>query len=656
MLADDCFYFITTFFEIIKASAPHIYHSALVLAPNPSIIRKLYESHIHPFVRVVHGLPTSWDSNIATTTSPSPIRLAVWSTCNRFIAITWGSSVTVAVLDSVTLQRLQTLESPRHISRNFSLVFSPDSRILTCSSGDYKEPFVVSWDLQTGVVVGVIRWQGPECDIRVHPLDGESFTIAYSADGKMVGVLYCYRSVYDNNRITTTLSICDVASGVYMHSHSLNGGEILLPNNIWTRGESLQFVTAGAATMTIWEVGFTSGATPTEVGTLPIPKDVRGVQFLPSPCRLAFFPRERGVRVLDPQNSKCLLNYTNAFFSGGMSFSSDGCFFTCSTRSETYLWKESPPHGYILHEILVSNTEILRPLPCLSQTGESIVTPSERAIQLWRTKRSTTPTFSTLTRAPKSAKGFILDISPDETLAVVAMWGGDTVTVLNLKSGGVQLTIDPGMKVYGLKVTKNAVGVIGLKKVITWNLPLRDSIPDARMSLEDSVRTIMFFPPRQSGSLTGAAVSSDFRHIAFNQFSHLEVYSGSTGELLGELRAKSELRVLTPWFSLDGCDVWRVNSDGLGDVCRIGGEQNMLERLERTIGPEQPPEGYPWGSSHYRVTEDWWLLGPGRERLLMLPPSWRSEEAIRRVWKGKFLALLHRGLSEPVILELNVNP
>jgi hypothetical protein len=78
----------------------------------------------------------------------------------------------------------------------------------------------------------------------------------------------------------------------------------------------------------------------------------------------------------------------------------------------------------------------------------------------------------------------------------------------------------------------------------------------------------------------------------------------------------------------------------------------MLERLEHRIGPQNPPEGYPWGSSRYRVTKDWWLV-LGRERLLMLPPPWRSE-AVGRVWKGKFLALLHHGLSEPVVLELNV--
>ena len=38
----------------------------------------------------------------------------------------------------------------------------------------------------------------------------------------------------------------------------------------------------------------------------------------------------------------------------------------------------------------------------------------------------------------------------------------------------------------------------------------------------------------------------------------------------------------------------------------------------------------------------------------MLPPPWQSY-AMDRIWKGQFLALLHGGLSEPVILELDVN-
>ena len=466
-------------------------------------------------------------------------------------------------------------------------------------------------------------------------------------------IFYCYLSVCDNYRITTNLSICDVASGVYMHSHSLDGGEILLPNNIWTHGESLQFVTAGAETITIWEVGFTSGATPTEVGTLPIldgfPIDGRGVgvQFLPSPCRLAFFTEECGVQVWDARNSRCLLDCTDAEFYGGMSFSSDGRFFTCSgMESETYLWKESPPNGYILHEILVSSSEITNPLPSLSPAGELIVTPSRRAIQLWRTKRSTSAS-STLTQAPQVTNGFVLDVSPDETLAVVAMKEGDTVTFLNLHSGSVQLTINLGMEVYGLRVTGNAVGVICLKKVVIWNLPAGESVPD--MNLEGSARTIELF--HELNFVSGAAISSDFHHIAINKFSTLRLYSTSTGECLGQTKPKWDASG-TPWFSPDGCYVWGVGSSGWADVFRIGGEQNMLECLEHRIGPQNPPEGYPWGSPRYRVTKDWWLV-LGRERLLMLPPPWRSE-SVGRVWKGNFLALLHNGLSEPVILELNV--
>ena len=44
--ARDCFHFVTRFFEVIKLSAPHIYHSALELSPKSSIIQKHYH-HQH---------------------------------------------------------------------------------------------------------------------------------------------------------------------------------------------------------------------------------------------------------------------------------------------------------------------------------------------------------------------------------------------------------------------------------------------------------------------------------------------------------------------------------------------------------------------------------------------------------------------------------
>jgi hypothetical protein len=85
---------------------------------------------------------------------------------------------------------------------------------------------------------------------------------------------------------------------------------------------------------------------------------------------------------------------------------------------------------------------------------------------------------------------------------------------------------------------------------------------------------------------------------------------------------------------------------------KVGSGGDILEQLEHAVEVKHPPEEYPWSSScGYQVTDDWWILAPDGKRLLMLPPPWRSH-AVRRVWKGQFLALLYEGLSEPVILEL----
>ena len=657
-LANDCVRFVTGYFEIISASSPHIYHSALVLAPQKSTVRKLYGSFAHPFTRIVHGVPVSWDTHIAATTRPSAIKLAVWSPCNRFIAIAWDDTMVVDVLDPVTLQRLQALEFPQDISaRHEALIFSPDSRILTyCGNGALGsiglDLFIISWDLQTGGITSIISWEKSV----YFPAGGPSIT--YSANGKMVGVLY--QSYYH----TSDIVIFDVASGIHTHSHSLNDN-VPPPNNIWTCGESLRFATADVTAITIWEVRFTSGATPTEVETFPAPDGFsdrwhREVWLLPAPCRLALASRDK-VLVWDVQNSKYLLHHTGTSFHPRTFFSSDGRFFACSTTgSDVYLWKESP-NGYILHQILASSTVHSNLL--LSQNGESILAFGDCTIQLWRTDSFTTPPSSILARAPRCAENFVLEFSPNGTLVVVAMQGGNTVTVLELKSGVPQLTIDVSIAVHGLGMDGNTVVIIGDQKVIAWNLPAGDCSLDARAGLEASTRTLKFSNPR--GSVVCATISSDLRHIVhisetLPSLHRLHIYNASTGKLLGWCKMAKGRTISR--FSPDGCDIWCANRSGEAEVWRVRVVQRVLEDLEREVDIEDlkrevdiedPPEGYPWGSSRgYRVTNDWWILGPDGKRLLMLPPPWRSY-AVWRVWKGQFLALLHGGLSEVVILELS---
>jgi len=122
----------------------------------------------------------------------------------------------------------------------------------------------------------------------------------------------------------------------------------------------------------------------------------------------------------------------------------------------------------------------------------------------------------------------------------------------------------------------------------------------------------------------------------------------STGEWLTATAVRGSM----VWFAPDECDLWLADDRGYGTVLRESNRWKEVRDLEHRVDIERPPEGYPWASPcGYRVTDDWWILGPDGKRLMMLPPPWQSN-AVQRVWKGKLLALLHGGLSEPVILEL----
>jgi len=706
-LANECSSFVTGHFDLISASAPHIYHSALVMTPKTSILRKLYEVHARPSVRIAYGGLMSWGPNTATTTLPAAIEVAAWSQCGTFIAIGQSDATMVDILDSAFLRRLQTLEPPQGIPTSHrSFVFSPGSRMLSCSSGSgyydrNRKLSLVSWDLQTGGVVSVIRWQQFGYALRGRP------TITYSTDGKVVGVCYWYED-------SAVISIHDVISGVHMHSHSLsapfevvdlhpnNGstsddGPILgggpvpdgmvskrtygsVPNKrpvsvsskgqvsniIWTRGESLRFATLGSTTITIWEVGFTSETSPTEVETLSVPNDVLSalppplkyfhpadrVQFLPASCRLAIV-HQGSVLVWDARNSKPLLSQTDTGYSSGMSFSSDGRFFACSTDGcEAHLWEESPT-GYVFRGTLVSGTK--SPGLLFSPNGGSIVTFGDPTIQLWHTKSFVTPPSSTLTQSLLGTADFALDFSPDGTSAMVVRRGDKVARVLDLKSGTPLLTVDAGMGVYGLRVTEDSAVVVCDVKVITWNLPAGDPIPNFTVNVDDSTRAINLGGPKR-GEVLAASISSDLHHVALtgsnDQVRFLHICSASTGEHLGWHYIHESARDVS-WFTPDGRTIWCVSRNGENATAWTVTESGSTKSLGASrVDIEHPPEGCPWGSSRgYRVTDDWWVLGPDGKRLLVLPPPWRSHRE-RRVWNGRFLALLHGALSEPVILEL----
>jgi hypothetical protein len=227
-------------------------------------------------------------------------------------------------------------------------------------------------------------------------------------------------------------------------------------------------------------------------------------------------------------------------------------------------------------------------------------------------------------------------------LAVAARQGeGKTLTVLDLKSGVPQSTIDTPFEVHGLRMIGNTVVVIGGDKAVTWDLPGGCFLPDV-------TRTTHFHNEVPQRNMSAVSISHDLRYISIGGADKrgvfLKVYCISTRQILRE-----ETMVLRLWFAPGGQNIWCADDE---EATLFAITEDALDHV-RTVDIEDGSWGFPWGSPHgYKVTDDWWIIGASGKRLLMLPSLWQSQSKVDRVWNGRFFALLHRELPEPVILEL----
>ena len=649
-LANDCHRFVAAFFEIIRASSPHIYHSALALTPKTSIVRKLYESHSHPFVRIVRGVSESWDSNTAAATFPFNIGRAVWSPCNRFIAITPWDAVRVDILDSATLQRLQSLGPLGGFTQPAALIFSPGNRMLTYSSHKpphssitslSQEMLIVTWDLQTGRRVSTIEWSQP------YDPTPEKPHITYSMDGGKVAILSSwYRG-----------AIFDVISGVYMHDidcHQPYGYRLC---HIWTHGESIRFATSEPTGICIWEVGFAPGDRSVKLKVLPGSEDLTtrtNFGSLPALDRVALADTNPAP-VWDSQDSKSLLHHTDLHLNPLITFSSGRSFFTCLTAgSVIYLW-ENFPKSYIFERVPSAHKEIL-----FSPNGKLFITFFGNMVRLWHMNNVTSASPS-LSDQPMEIRKFIIDFIPDRSLAVVVRQEDNMITVLDLNSGVSWFTIETPIKVYGLGMNKNTIVAIGCDKAIAWNMPGENPLPNASLDIDirGSAQIIDLSGDHMSGEWeypSVVAMSLDFRYIALivggggilSLLGQLCVYSASTGKYLD---GTTTSWAGTLWFSPSGDDIWYASGDK-AEVWTITEEKLVHKMVIDNF--DHGSQECPWRSScSYQITHEGWILSPDGNRLLMLPPLWQSYQR-QRVWNGQFLALLHYALPEPVIIEVKL--
>ena len=592
--------------------------------------------HAHPLTRVVCGLPTSWDQSIASVGFPSPITRVIWSPCSRLVAIVSSEFMqgqVIEILDAVTLGRHSIF--PLHPPHSTSdLTFSPDTRLLTSIGRVSHE--IITWDIQTGVLVSVISPEDPKDPIYVGA--------TYSTCGTIIGLHY-----YGWKKISTY----NILSGEHISSLSVEG--IWL--RVWAHDEYLKFALLKPEAITVYKVGTTSTHTLTEVESLPLPDNFVNTPVLcyhPALSRLAY---GGGVCIWDARHSEHLLTF-QGFCTQPGSFSSSGHFFCGIVDSGVYLWKESLT-GYILHQRIpttASNVEA-----CISPNGEFVLTYGVSTAQLWSITDSsiTSPTIPTQA-SQREERSPLAVFSPDEALAAVKQIESMTVTVLDLKSGVPRLIIDTGIEVYGLGIAGGTIVIIGYdpviddKKIVTWNSSASNCGLTSRANIDDSVGTTIFYDPPTAEEkllLPVASVSSDLHYFImmekkFVPQSSVHLYDMLTGQCLASV---SEVCGWNFWFTLNGCCVWCIDEYHLDCGWKVTKEsESGITSLERLACP---PSELPWQCPPgYWVRNEWIFHSTGKQ-LLWLPPQWWPVKW-DRVWGGQFLALLDSGLPEVLILDL----
>jgi len=489
-IAKDYFQFVANFFEAIKVSATHIYHSALELCPVSSIVRKLYHHRrIAHSPKVVIGTPDSWEPTIATS---GDYRFYTWSPCGQFVAAQTGN--VVEIRNQLTLELITILRPTETIPHLWGpLAYSPDGCFVACTS----DTGVIIWDIQTG---GVAK------EIQHH---ARRFSLVWSSDGGTICTI--------DRDSTFIVHTFDTSSGTTSSPGTLQSKK---KPYLWVDDKSFWIITMRDSDdgVDIFEVGSTltkirssdfSPLLEAEIGS-----------FSPTTHRVSIFGGS-AIRTFDIQNSKILLDEMDDYFS--RCFSPDGSLFAASRASSVPVWKYASGCYTLWREFRCQG--LFRSLQ-FSPTSSSILGHSYYGLQVLR--------LHELPTTPEIHHQQLVQLSRSGTHVATAHELGNTVTITDLLARTPPQFIDTNVEIEDLFLTGNVLLVAGSEEIVAWLLTeegLVDGvIGDRRVGRSDSIWTtsrLDHYPLKLGGQVgviefyTGA----------------LHVYHTETGEVLDPTQA-----------------------------------------------------------------------------------------------------------------------
>ncbi|CAE6526672.1 unnamed protein product [Rhizoctonia solani] len=233
----DAYRFVFAFFDPIIASAPHIYISALALAPRQSeVSRRLLPMFPNTAVALYVGDETwpPWLKSIAQPAIYSELRSLCVSrdgqrlvTCN-FLG--WGKPSKISLFDLRTGELLRTFEpsSTCHPSASLRVAISPDATLVASESDKPGE--VLLWDSNTGAMIRSIQIE--------HATDQDIYFLAwtFASDGAALRLLVTRKTDAEcslakqeiGSREVTKVQLLQDITEIYAAAFSPDGAQVAI--------------------------------------------------------------------------------------------------------------------------------------------------------------------------------------------------------------------------------------------------------------------------------------------------------------------------------------------------------------------------------------------------------------------------------------------
>ena len=596
-IAQDCFHFITKFFEPINVSATHIYHSALELCPTSSIVRKLYYDQCHgitQFPRITIGTPDSWDPTMSFS-GKGDYGSCTWSPCGQFIAA--QTKGTVEIRNQLTFELLTTFHSTENTSSICPLAYSPNGQSLACGFSHA----IVIWDIQTGGVVKEIKNQS------------DTHFLAWSLDGVKIAAY-----LHDKSAVIYT------GSGTCLSRFQFNISTVC---HLWGCKKSILALalTPNRNVLTVSIRNLEHANTPiksinitTKSMSPPFPLS----SFSQSTQHVSIFV-DGTLRVVDSQlpNHCCLLEEIGNFTCS--QFSPNGNFFAASHQDGVRIW-ECGSGSYILwgeylFPYLTFSTQS-KPSLQFSPTSSSILSHCGNFLQLRRLHDPPKNTVKSCQYAAVSCFGkYIATAHKLES----------TVTINNLLSQTPPHFINTGMEIEGLAITGKILLVASSDKVVAWLLTEEGAVDgtlNKRADQNNSIWTVS--SPFQHSQLCFRSIVGAQVGVIGSENVLPFVYCTETGDLPNRVHEPQQFSF--PWVSFYQPSDFREYYHLL---CCNPSEHNI------------PPK-----DSWIALPEAGWMRDPKWKYRLWIPVEWRKCWG-QENWHHNITTLFARVGDQPIIIK-----